>query len=136
VIPIDEVRNTPMTPKKLTPANLLRNARAMRQESSHPEIILWARLRNRQLGEFKFRRQAPMPPFIADFYCAEAKVVVEVDGPTHAGRETYDDRRSNMIERNGLLVLRFTNHDVVAATHGVLMEILEACDRQTGRAAK
>jgi very-short-patch-repair endonuclease len=114
---------------KLIPANLLKRARDMRQEPAPSEMKIWQRLRNRQLGGFKFRRQTPLPPFIADFYCAQLGLIVELDGDSHAEREIYDAERTKRLERNGLHVIRFLNIDVQMHLDNVLEEILYECER-------
>jgi very-short-patch-repair endonuclease len=58
----------------------IEKARTLRADQSDAERLLWGSLRNRKLGGWKWRRQAPLGPFIADFYCAEAELVVELDG--------------------------------------------------------
>src|SRR5689334_9035629 len=90
-----------MDSKHLTPAGLLQRARTMRREAPLAEQKLWQHLRDRQLGGFKFRRQDPVPPFIADFVCAERKLVVEVDGENHDAQPNYDVRRTRRLERDG-----------------------------------
>src|SRR3954469_12247569 len=100
-----------MDPKHLTPADLLQRARAMRREAPLAEQKLWQHLRGRRLGGFKFRRQDPVPPFVADFVCAERMLVVEVDGESHEEQPDYDARRSRRLEREGFTVLRFGNAD-------------------------
>jgi len=65
------------------------------------EWKLWAQLRNRQLGGFKFRRQAPIGPYVADFVCFSARLIIEVDGPSHDIRLDYDARRTEWFHRQG-----------------------------------
>ena len=72
------------------------------------ERLVWARLRMRQLGGFKFRRQAPIGPYFADFACHEARLIVEIDGPTHDGeRLIRDARRDDWLRAAGYRVVRF-----------------------------
>jgi very-short-patch-repair endonuclease len=120
------------TAKSLISADLLAHARAMRHDAVSSEHKLWQYLRDRQLGGFKFRRQHPRPPFIADFYCAEAKLIVETDGDSHADREEYDASRTVRLTRDGLHVIRFVNDDVHRHLDVVLEEILQECERLTG----
>jgi very-short-patch-repair endonuclease len=90
------------------------------------EARLWYHLRSHELGGYKFRRQHPLEPFILDFYCAQAKLVIEVDGGQHFD-ETYlrqDERRTGYLEQQGLRVLRFTNSEVLSETESVLNAIL------------
>lgn len=99
----------------------------MRHEPSPAESILWSRLRNRGLQGIKFRRQQPIGPFIADFYSHEQKLVIEVDGDTHAEQEAYDAARTDWLVSQGYRVLRFTNTDVMDDLDLVLECILRAC---------
>ena len=101
----------------------------MRHEPAPAEERLWQLLRNRQLGGFKFRRQTPMPPYIADFYCAELGLIVELDGDSHAETAQYDSRRTSKLVINGMAVIRFANTDVFDHMDAVLEEILDECER-------
>ena len=112
---------------------LLERARAMRHEPAPAEQKLWHCLRDRQLGQFKFRRQHPLPPFVADFYCHEAQLVVELDGDSHGDRWAYDATRTKRLERSGLHVIRFVNPDVFWHLDDVLDEILGECERFSRR---
>jgi very-short-patch-repair endonuclease len=111
------------------PLVLLERARAMRHEAAPAEQKLWQCLRNRQLCGYKFRRQQPLPPFVADFFCAEATLVVELDGESHGERQAYDARRTKRLTRDGLRVIRFENDDVFRFLDAVLEEILRECER-------
>ena len=84
---------------------------------------LWSRLRRKQLEGFRFRRQHPLGPYVVDFCCAEAKLIVEVDGGHHADD---DEARTRWLEARGYRVIRFWNNDVLANTEGVLCMILDA----------
>lgn len=88
------------------------------------ERYLWYRLRARRLGGFKFRRQAPIGPYITDFVCIEAGLVVEADGGQHAEREAEDADRTAYLEDLGYRVLRFWNHEILNKTDAVLERIL------------
>ena len=85
----------------------------MRHPQTPAEATLWRALRNRQLG-YKFRRQHPIYRFIIDFYCAEAKLLIEVDGESHldSTQEEYDQARTAYLEDQGYHVIRFTNNEV------------------------
>ena len=95
-------------------------ARSMRREPTEAEARLWEELRGRRLDGIKFRRQVPFDPFIADFFCADAKLVIEVDGSQH-GVSASDPRRTAFFARLGLRVLRFWNDEV-------LQEMNTVCD--------
>jgi very-short-patch-repair endonuclease len=88
-------------------------ARQMRHDPTPAEDILWQRLRNRQIADAKFRRQHTIERFIVDFYCAEAQLVIEVDGPIHDYTLEEDAIRREFLESLGTRVIRFTNDDVL-----------------------
>ncbi|MBC7102378.1 MAG: endonuclease domain-containing protein [Parvibaculum sp.] len=98
-------------------------ARQLRVEATDAEARLWQHLRNRMLGGFKFRRQFPVGPYIADFVCIERKLIVELDGGQHADNPA-GERRTRFLERRGYRVVRFWNPDVLSNTGGVLEMIL------------
>ena len=93
-------------------------ARSLRQRMSDAEHRLWRVLRQRQLLGFKFRRQCPIGPYVADFACLEAGLVVEVDGSQH-GVSSTDPVRDDFLRRHGFRVLRVWNHDVLENVEGV-----------------
>ena len=108
----------------------LRNfARAMRKAPPPAEERLWRVVRNRRLAGYKFRRQHPLGPYILDCYCPAARVVVELDGDTHADPEAQkqDAERTAYLERRGIVVLRFWNVSLADNHEGVVDRILEAC---------
>ena len=100
----------------------------MRHPLTPAEHALWQRVRNNQLG-MRIRRQQPIWRFIADFYCAQAKLVIELDGDTHANPEQvqYDNARTAWLEASGLRVIRFTNLDVHQHLDAVLAAIYATC---------
>lgn len=90
------------------------------------ERRLWQYLRGRGLGGFKFRRQVPIGPFIVDFLCPQAKLIVEVDGDSHDARLDYDRRRTAYLNDRGYRLIRVSNAEVRTNLEGVLHGILEA----------
>jgi len=110
---------------------ILQLARDHRHPLTPAEAKVWTRMRNRGLG-FKIRRQHPIWRFIADFYCAEAKLVIEIDGDTHAepDQEEYDQARTNWLEERGYKVIRFTNHDAHRNLDNLLNEIFLMCQER------
>ena len=92
------------------------------------EKLLWQHLRNRQLGEYKFRLQRPIGPYIVDFVCLEKKLVIEVDGGQHAGEMELDSKRSDYLKEKGYRVMRFWNNEVLKETESVLTVILSSLD--------
>ena len=105
-------------------------ARALRRSATLPEGLLWQVLRKRPDG-FKFRHQHPLQWYVADFYCAAAKLVIEVDGQSHSmgDRPQRDARRDAWIESQGLRVIRFDAADVMRDLGSVVTAILLACQR-------
>ncbi len=102
---------------------LTRNrARELRRSATRAEYRLWNSLRRRQLGGFRFRRQQPIGPFIADFYCPAVRLIVELDSEQHGiGRHlAHDVARTLWLESRGYAVLRFANHEVLRETERVL----------------
>ncbi len=82
---------------------------------SLPEVILWQHLRKERLAELHFRRQHPIGPYVLDFYCAKAKLCVEVDGLAHDFTEVAlrDERRTRWLEQQGIRVLRLQARDIL-----------------------
>jgi very-short-patch-repair endonuclease len=100
-----------------------RRARELRKQGTPAEIKLWQSLSKRQLHGFKFSRQIPIGPYFADFICRSAKLVVEVDGPSHDVQVEYDCARTELIEGQGYRVIRFSNMDVLQNLEDVLATI-------------
>lgn len=97
-------------------------ARRLRRCMTDAETILWSRLRRGGLKGHRFRRQHPVGPYIADFACVQARLVVEVDGATHATPEevAYDRRRTQYLQKRGWFVYRAANPDIYENLDGVL----------------
>ena len=95
----------------------------MRREPTECEKWLWRHLSRSRLGGFKFRRQAAIPPFVADFFCPSKGLIVEVDGETHASHA--DAGRDMLVASRGFTTIRFTNDDVRYNMDGVLITILQ-----------
>ena len=106
-------------------------ARRLRRQQTDAERILWFRLRGRRLAAWKFKRQVPIDRFIVDFVCADAKLVVELDGSQHAVRTRQDEERTAVLKAMGYLVLRFWNNDVMSNLEGVLQEILSTLNQHS-----
>jgi ATP-dependent helicase HrpA/adenine-specific DNA-methyltransferase len=101
----------------------IRTAWRLRRASTDAEQKLWSRLRNRQLRGLKFRRQVPIGPYVADFACIEARIVIEVDGGQHLAVAEADKLRSQEIEAAGYIVVRFWNDEVLANIDAVMAEL-------------
>ncbi len=97
----------------------------MRREMTEPETRLWLQLRAGRFAGVKFRRQKVVGNYIVDFAANDPKLVIELDGDTHAGREGYDAARSGFLESKGYSVLRFGNNEVMENMDGVLVRLDE-----------
>jgi very-short-patch-repair endonuclease len=101
-------------------------ARKMRQSLTDAERKLWYALSNRCMQSVKFRRQAPLGPYIADFLCVRHKLIVDADGSQH-GESIRDSARDAWFVRNGYRVLRFWNQEILKAQENVPATIAAAC---------
>jgi very-short-patch-repair endonuclease len=90
------------------PRRTINRARDLRKAMSLPEVLLWGQLRGETLADLRFRRQRPVGPYILDFYCAQARLAVEVDGQGHdfASQTAHDERRDSWLAEQGIRVLR------------------------------
>jgi very-short-patch-repair endonuclease len=95
------------------------NAKALRRTMTDAERKLWLFLRNRRLDGYKFRRQVPVGPYVADFLCERARLIVEVDGGQHADATVRDNQRSAWLSQHGYRVERFWNKEVLQNLDGV-----------------
>ena len=109
--------------------SLAPRARSLRRDSTGPERKLWHEFL-RDLPE-KFTRQKPLARYIADFYCSQHRLVIELDGDSHfqGSAERYDTERTRAMEALGLRVLRFSNAEVMDSFEAVCMEIRRALGR-------
>lgn len=112
------------------------SARKLRREMTLPEVLLWEQLRADKLG-MKFRRQHPVGPYIADFYSASAKLIVEIDGEAHGrgNRPERDELRDATMQGSGYKVLRFAAVDVLRNMDSVLQTICAEMDGPLHRAS-
>jgi len=104
-------------------SSLIPRAREMRSNMTEPEKRIWYNCL-RQLPQ-RFRRQRPFGPYIVDFYCASLKLVIEIDGDSHATEDAmaYDAERTAFLEGLGLQVIRFSNRDVMENLEGVFEKL-------------
>jgi very-short-patch-repair endonuclease len=111
--------------KRVLPPPLVEVSRRLRNEATPAERILWRYLREKQLDGFKFRRQFVIEPYIVDFYCHPARLVIELDGNIHDDPEVQarDIDRQQWLEAQGFRVLRFQNRDVLHNIEGVIETI-------------
>jgi very-short-patch-repair endonuclease len=97
----------------------------MRREMTEPETRLWLQLRATRFGQVKFRRQKVVGPYIVDFAANDPKLVIELDGDSHAFAAAYDAARTGFLESRGYSVVRFTNIEVMRNMEGVLVRLDE-----------
>ena len=107
------------------------NAKRLRTEMSPVQARLWTVLRGGRVG-VKFQREVVLDPFIADFAARSHRLVIEVDGDSHANTEAYDAARTAELESRGWRVIRFTNREVLDNLEGVTRAILIALNRDPG----
>jgi very-short-patch-repair endonuclease len=98
-------------------------SKKLRQNPTEAEDRLWQALRSRRFENTKFRRQVPIGPYVVDFVCPAAKLVIEIDGSQHADNVEYDTRRSEFLAGKGYRVIRFWNNDVLQSLDGVYQAI-------------
>jgi very-short-patch-repair endonuclease len=101
-------------------------ARELRKSMTDAERRLWSHLRHRQIGRARFRRQAPIGPYIADFVCFERRLIIELDGGQHAAHAEEDLRRTDWLNSQGYRVIRFWNHQMFEDEDAVLEAICMA----------
>ena len=104
-------------------------ARALRRAATPAETALWALLRGRRVGGAKFRRQQPLGPFVVDFFCAEARLIVEADGGYHEAVADRDAARDHWLGDFGFTVLRLTNDEILEQPARALLRIRHALER-------
>lgn len=119
------VRSTPGEGDFVADRKGMSRARALRRNMTDAERKLWGALRGRRFLAFKFRRQAPIGPYVADFVCLQSKLLVEVDGSQHA-ESSHDAARDVWFAERGYRTLRFWNPDVLKNLDGVLESIAAA----------
>ena len=118
-----EIRKQIADPKRPLRSKRKRDtARRLRKAMTDAERKLWSLLRNRTLSGCKFRRQVPIGPYVADFACFEARLIVEADGGQHAAPE-HDAKRNEWLRAEGYRVLRFRNSDISDNPEGVLQKL-------------
>jgi len=116
-----------MPRNKIIPYNpVLRDlARNLRKESTLSEILLWKEIKTKQILGYQFHRQVPIDNYIVDFFCHELFLAIEIDGISHALKETYDEKRQQRLESLGVRFLRFDDLEVKFQMESVLSRIKE-----------
>ena len=98
-------------------------AKSLRKRHTKAELLLWQKLRAKSLYGFKFRRQYAIDSFVADFYCADKKLIIEVDGIIHKFKYKQDYIRDRKLECMGYRIIRFKNEEVINNLNAVLNKI-------------
>ena len=107
-------------------------SRDLRENMTDAEILLWSRLRNRQVLDLRFYRQRPLLSYIVDFYCHQIKLVIECDGSQHfeAEHASLDKNRDGKLNEHGICVLRFDNFQVLSQIDSVMQVIWDVASRR------
>ena len=109
-----------------TPRTYGQRAKTLRKLAPKAERLLWNALSAlRTETKLHFRRQHPLPPYIADFACVKARLIIELDGMSHDMRQAYDKKRDTELSRRGWTVMRFSNEEIERNLDGVTLTILE-----------
>lgn len=106
--------------------NQKQTRKKLRNNMTKAEVILWSKLRGKQLG-YKFRRQQEIGKYVVDFCCPELKLIIEVDGETHgfSSQIRKDKGRQNFLEGMGFIVQRYSNDDVIKNLNGVMDNLVD-----------
>ena len=104
--------------------------RILRQKQTEAEEKLWQLIRNRKLNGLKFRRQHPLVKYIADFYCHEKRLVIELDGGIHKSKMQHeiDEERTSVLDKSGITVIRFKNEEVINNSKAVTDRIIKIAE--------
>ena len=116
-------------PRQPNPDKLIQRAKEMRKDPTPSEREMWTWLRKKRFCGKRFRRQQPIGPFIADYYCSEARLIVELDGESHMEKARSDDSRTRWLQQQGFMVLRISDVEVFNNLSSVL-EIIERTVRE------
>jgi len=112
-------------------ARSMASARLLRRQLSLPEMLLWRLLRLTR-RELRFRKQHAIGPFVADFYCPAARIVIEIGGATHDQRQDADAKRDAYMSSLGLAVIRISAADVLADPEAAADGIRRLCEAVAG----
>jgi very-short-patch-repair endonuclease len=115
---------------KLIPYNpkLKAYARELRNNSTLAEVLLWQKIKQRALG-FQFHRQVPLLEYIVDFYCHELQLAIEIDGNSHEYKYEYDSRRQGLLEKQGIVFIRFSDMEVKKNMFSVILVLEETIQK-------
>jgi very-short-patch-repair endonuclease len=100
-------------------------ARKLRKDMTLSEILFWQQIKGKKLLGYDFHRQKPIDEYVVDFYCPRLKLVLEIDGDSHDGKEEADKIRQDKLESLGLTVMRFWDSDVKNSVDGIIDQLRE-----------
>ena len=103
--------------------SLKEKAKKLRKNSTFTEVLLWNKLKKKQILEYNFNRQTPIDYFIVDFFCKDLLLAIEIDGDSHDGKLEYDIFREEKLNKLGIFILRFTNDDILYNMNSVITKI-------------
>ena len=106
--------------------------KALRNNMTPAEALLWRSLRGSRAGGWKWRRQQGIGPFVLDFYCPALRLCIELDGSAHDYTYEYDNQRTDYLNAQDIRVVRFTNDQVFNSYDGVVAEIIRICSERQG----
>ena len=106
--------------------------KALRNNMTPAEVLLWRSLRGSRAGGWKWRRQQGIGPFVLDFYCPALRLCIELDGSAHDYTYEYDNQRTDYLNAQDIRVVRFTNDQVFNSYDGVVAEIIRICSERQG----
>jgi very-short-patch-repair endonuclease len=112
---------------------LKERARTLRKNMTRAEVLLWMKLKGKQMCGYDLDRQRPLDEYIVDFYCKELRLAIEIDGWSHALKGARDVARQKRLESLGVRFLRFTEQEVVADSQSVTDQIEMWIQQQTAR---
>jgi very-short-patch-repair endonuclease len=123
--PIAKTPGRKICERKMISASTFSNAFNLRKKLTEAEIILWDRLKNRQVEGVRFRRQHPILGYVVDNFANELALSIEIDGSYHNERSQkfYDDDRTEVLASRGVTIIRFTNSEVIFSTDDVIEKI-------------
>ncbi len=107
---------------------LKQRSRDLRNNSTLSEVLLWNQIKGRKMKDYQFMRQKPIGNYIVDFYCSQLKLVIEIDGDSHVGKEERDQYRQLKMESLGIRFLRFTDLDTKKNMSGVILELINTIE--------
>ena len=110
---------------------LKEKARELRNNSTFTEVLLWKRLRKKQVLKFDFDRQVPINHFIVDFFCKDLMLAIEIDGSSHDGKLEYDIFREEKLSEVGVFILRFTNREILDNMEAVITKLTKVITAST-----